>query len=711
MTPRIIRNAVLILLLAAPSAGQRPTLEFHYNYRPDTFEALHEHIARTSLVVPEWFVVDGEGRVRGAVEPRVLELARRHDVPVMAQVKNLDREQGRFRPDWAHDLFTNADVRRRAIATFLELCRAHGLNGIQLELEGVHVRDRDGLTRFVRAAAAALHDEGFRLSVSAVHREADAPDDAYSRWLWEHWRGVYDLGALGEAADFVRVVAYAQHTRRTPPGPSQSLPWLERVLAHFVDAVPAGKLVLGLGMGTSHWYTVADPDLYHLGARSWSRSIRRTELRSILDRHGVTLTWDPRQGMAHGFFERTGVFEWLVTDNDVRAFEAKSGLARRLGLRGVSMWVDGDEDPAIWSRFHPRRVATRSSEGSARPTGGPASTSPTSFGGVPVLAWHYFVEREEDVDGVLTDTFARLEALLGFLAEHGFESVFPEEARAPGAGGSRQVILTFDDGRKEHLRAAALLEEHGFRGVFFVIPERVGDGSGAYLTGEDLERLAGGGHRVAVHGFDHLSLPKAGSEVAGALTVAADRLRERGGVSPSTLEFAFPYGHYTPGITAALGTRYRYLMTVNPGYWEPGALLVPRMLVLSGTELNLYEDYLLGADAYHPALRPLTPDGATADTVRFLVEGELRPGDVRVLAVSPDATGENYAARPASEALELRGDTLLVSLLELRGSHYDAGRDVLGYALVESRDGRLRFLSPGALHWLSEPGGGPRLDP
>jgi spore germination protein YaaH/peptidoglycan/xylan/chitin deacetylase (PgdA/CDA1 family) len=676
---------VLALAAVSPTSGQHDQgMEFHYNYRPATFDALRENIHRVTLVVPEWFTVDGQGEVRGAVEPRVMDLARRHGVPVMVQVKNLDREGGGFRADWAHDLLTGRAARARAIGRFLELCRAHGLDGVQLELEGVHVRDRDALTRFVRETAEALHAEGYRVSVSAIHREADAPaDDSYSRWLWEHWRGVYDLAALGRAADFVRVVAYAQHTRRTPPGPSQSRPWLERVLDHFVAAVPPGKLVLGVGMGSWHWFPVADPDLYHIGARSWSRSISRTELRSLLASHGATLTWDPRQGMAYGFIERMGVLEWLVTDNDARAFDAKLRLARRTGLRGISIWIDGDEDPGIWSRS----------------------------GGIPVLSWHYFVDSGEDVTGVLTDTFARFEALLRFLADHGFESVFPEEARAPGPGGEhRQVILTFDDGRKEHLRAAALLERYGFRGLFFVIPDRVGHPSGAYMSAGELERLTARGHRVAVHGYHHLSLPKAGSEVAGSMALARQRLRERG-VRASTLEFAFPYGHYTPEITAALGTRYRYLMTVNPGYWEPGALPVPRMLVLSGTPLSLYQDYLLNAHVYDPVLRPLTPDGATVDTVRFLVEHDVPHGGLQIFAVSADADGQNYATHEASDAVQLRGDTLLVSLLDLRTAHYAAGREALGWALVQPVDGHIRFLSPGMLHWLVEPAAGPRLVP
>lgn len=707
---RRLRSAAAIIALlicglpASIGAQAPPEVEFHFNYRPGAFEALSRNIGNVSLVVPEWFVVDGEGRLHGEVEERVLELARAHGVPVMAQVKNLDREMGAFRADWAHDLLTSEAARARAVARFLEISREHGLYGVQIELEGVHIRDRDALSSFVRQAAGALRQEGYRLSVSAIHREEESPGrNSYTAWIWEHWRGVYDLAALGEAADFVRAVVYAQHTRRTPPGPSQSLPWLRRVMRHFVESVPPEKLVMGLGMGASHWYTVADPDLYHIGARSWSRSVRRAELQALLDRQGAPpLTWDDRQKMAFSYFERAGVMEWVVSDNDVRALDAKLDLARELGLRGVSMWVNGDEVPGMWTRFSPRPLASGTVLGRPAPTGAPP------HGGIPVLAWHYFVDSPAPEMGALTDTFERLEELLVFLKQQGYRSVFPEDARPPGLGGGRQVILTFDDGREEHLRAAEILERHGFTGIFFVIPDRTVDGPDVYLTGEEVARLARAGHRIAVHGYAHRSLAESGAEALSSLSLAYETLRKASG-PPSTVEFAFPFGHYTARVAAGLAGTYRHLMTVNPGYWDGASTMVPRLLIFGDVDLDLYREYLTGAAAYAPPLRPLTPDGAVTDTVVFAIEGPL-PTTIELVAVSPDLNGRSYASHPVGDALRVEGDTLVLDLRRHRDRYFPADRNALGYALVDRSSGNLRYLTTGMLHWLEDPAAGPRLD-
>lgn len=59
------------------------------------------------------------------------------------------------------------------------------------------------------------------------------------------------------------------------------------------------------------------------------------------------------------------------------------------------------------------------------------------------------------------------------------------------------VSFTFDDGYKEHLWAARLLSEHGWRGTFYVIPQLIGEA--AYLTKEDLAEIGRLGADVAAH--------------------------------------------------------------------------------------------------------------------------------------------------------------------------------------------------------------------
>ncbi|HEX6911654.1 MAG TPA: hypothetical protein VF142_14730, partial [Longimicrobium sp.] len=60
------------------------------------------------------------------------------------------------------------------------------------------------------------------------------------------------------------------------------------------------------------------------------------------------------------------------------------------------------------------------------------------------------------------------------------------------------------------------------------------------------------------------------------------------------------------------------------------------------------------------------------------------------------------------DALRVRGDTAWVDM----GAHvrrwYPPERVALGYALVTRADGRIRYLTPGLLHWVHDPGTLPR---
>ncbi|HEU4882645.1 MAG TPA: polysaccharide deacetylase family protein [Longimicrobium sp.] len=332
--------------------------------------------------------------------------------------------------------------------------------------------------------------------------------------------------------------------------------------------------------------------------------------------------------------------------------------------------------------------------------GGSSSTWPgmgDARGGVPVLAWHNFKEQVGPEDGTLTESYADFEEMIRFLAENGFHSAFPDEVRL----GARQVILTFDDGTKGQLRAAEILERHGFRGIFFVIPARTARSDERLLNADDLERLARAGHRVAAHGYDHRSLPGSGTEVAASLARSTRLLGERAQPT-ANYDFAFPFGHYTTEIAEALAGGYRYLHTVNPGYWDGRSALLPRMLVMSNVDRALFRDYVLAGARYHPTLEPLTPDGSVAGRIAFRAHGPV-PRGLELFAITVDANNRNYVSNPLGELVQVAGDTVWVDLAGYMARHYPPGRAVISYALVTRVDGEMRYASPGVMHWTGDP--------
>jgi peptidoglycan/xylan/chitin deacetylase (PgdA/CDA1 family) len=319
--------------------------------------------------------------------------------------------------------------------------------------------------------------------------------------------------------------------------------------------------------------------------------------------------------------------------------------------------------------------------------------------GIPVLCYHGFDEQSGASMGRLTESFDRFETMLRFMAEHGFRTLFPDEVAA-GDLPERSVIITFDDGRAEQARAAALLERYGFRGIFFVIPARLEEGHPDHLSSDDVARLARAGHRVAPHGHAHRSMVASGREVAASLTRSPDILLARAGPDHPLSDFAFPFGHYGDEIADALADRYPFLHTVNPGYWDGQAPLVPRMLVARDIPLEFYTEYLLSAPDYQPMARLFSPDGGAGPTATFRVDTAQLPRDVRLLVISEDRHGRMYSAHDLGEHMRPDGDQLVVDIRAHLRRHYPADREVVSFALVTRRAEGTRYLSPGYLRWI-----------
>ncbi|HEX2092149.1 MAG TPA: glycosyl hydrolase family 18 protein [Longimicrobiaceae bacterium] len=344
---RTVKLLVLLLALALlprPAAAQRPLERlFYYTDSEEAWASLQRNIAQVSVLAPTGYSVDEDGVVWGEVDPRVLRLAREHRVPVMPLIVNPGFDQ-----EMLHRLLASDGARRRAVASLVELCRRNGYWGIQFDFENVAMNDRDAFTRFFREAAQALHAAGFKLSAAVVHRPDELPGPTpYHKWLFKNWRAGYDLRALGEAGDFLSIMSYSQHTRRTPPGPQAGLPWQEEVARYFLRFVPPEKLSLGIPTGSQHWYTSQEDRITPEMARSYSQQVSHARALGLVERYGARLQWDEQQQVPFAYFPRGGTFEWIFLE-DARSFRAKLGLVERLGLRGFSVWVLGPEDPGIW---------------------------------------------------------------------------------------------------------------------------------------------------------------------------------------------------------------------------------------------------------------------------------------------------------------------------------------------------------------------------
>src|SRR5437763_867239 len=199
---RLHRLAVLatpLTLLALPARAQSVERLFYYTDHEGSWASFVKHADQITVVGPQTYSVDSLGVLYGDIDRRLLEVAKQHGVKVMPLFVNEGFNQPQLRK-----LLADTAAQTRATRAMVELCKRHGFWGWQFDVENLSIQDRDRFTAWYVDAARQLHAAGFAISIAVVPRASDLPGTTgYHRWLFDSWRGGYDLAAIGRASDFV----------------------------------------------------------------------------------------------------------------------------------------------------------------------------------------------------------------------------------------------------------------------------------------------------------------------------------------------------------------------------------------------------------------------------------------------------------------------------------------------------------------------------
>src|SRR5271155_756809 len=358
------RSLTLFILVAAftflapAGRAQQPKALFYMTREPKSVRSFLAHADKIDLLVPAWYGVDADGLVSGGPNPLVLETARAHHVPMMPIVANGDFAQEEF-----HKLLRNPAAAKSMVAQLIRVCKENGYIGIQFDFENVHWTDRDALSSMVREAAAAFHSEGLQLTIATVPNAPGAPagEGGFAAWIYENWRGAYDLKALAQSVDLICLMTYDQNTRWTPPGPVAGWDWTVENLDYALKVVPKEKLSLGIPVYGYHWYAGApimreDPATKKMAEQPNIAAdyISTPEVLLFAREFNGVPQWDAVDHTAWFYIYRDQMREWFFY-TDTRTFEDRYKLAQERGVEGFCSWVLGSEDPGIWNLLPDRK--------------------------------------------------------------------------------------------------------------------------------------------------------------------------------------------------------------------------------------------------------------------------------------------------------------------------------------------------------------------
>lgn len=340
------RLLLLLLLVPTLAFAKAPSAMFYMMGSQKSIDSFVAHADKIDVLVPTWYGVDENGLVSGQPNDYVMKIAREHRVPVMP-ILSANGEREKF-----HKLLGNVTAKKAMIASLIEQAKLYGFTGFQFDFENIAWTDRDALTAMTKETADALHKHGLKLSMAIVpNAPGYAGGGAFSKWMWEYWRGAYDLKVLAESLDLVCLMTYDQHTRWTTPGPVAGMPWTMEHLEYALKVVPKEKLSLGIALYGYHWF--AGNPVKDDGKESSNISasyIDADESFPLAKQFGVTMQWDPVEHESWFYFYRDGMREWVFLP-DAHAFRDRYDVVKKYGLQGFCSWVLGSEDPKVWDEL------------------------------------------------------------------------------------------------------------------------------------------------------------------------------------------------------------------------------------------------------------------------------------------------------------------------------------------------------------------------
>ncbi|EHQ28662.1 glycosyl hydrolase family 18 protein [Mucilaginibacter paludis] len=341
MKKQILTVLFVYLLVFKASAQVSSENLFYMTDSPDSFGSFRENLSQISIVCPQVFLISKEGVLSGSVDHRLLEMAKANHIKVMPLIVNTG-----FNSVLLHNIVTNPEARKRAIGMMLLYAKQYGLDGWQFDMEGLNITDRDSFTSFFKETATALHQQKLQLSAALVHTiENVGGPTAYHSFLFENWRAGYNFKELAEAGDFLSIMTYDQHTRRTPPGPVAGVDWMERIVKYLLaEGVPSQKLSLGIPNYSVHWF----PDYTEeKGGFSNGQQIGYTAVQYLLGKYDAKPVWNQKAGCNYAVWDNDGVYEYIYIE-DAQSLKPKLDILENYKLRGISVWVLGKEDVAFW---------------------------------------------------------------------------------------------------------------------------------------------------------------------------------------------------------------------------------------------------------------------------------------------------------------------------------------------------------------------------
>lgn len=281
------------------------------------------------VVSPTWFHLQKDGLVKNVADIQYVEWAHQKGYQVWGLFSNS------FEPDLTHEMLNDPALRIKVIKQILSYVDLYQLDGINIDFENVHLKDKELLVHFIRELTPLLHEKQRTVSMDITFISES-----------ENWSMFYDRKRLAEVVDYLIVMAYDEHWASSPvAGSVASLPWVEKGLKRILDEVPNDKVILGVPFYTRLW--IEEKDENHKIIRVSSKTLTMAQTDKWISENQATVQYDPISGQNYVEVnkERTTYKIWIEDD---LSMQKRIELMKKYRLAGVAAWRRGFETEELW---------------------------------------------------------------------------------------------------------------------------------------------------------------------------------------------------------------------------------------------------------------------------------------------------------------------------------------------------------------------------
>jgi len=184
--------------------------------------------------------------------------------------------------------------------------------------------------------------------------------------------------------------------------------------------------------------------------------------------------------------------------------------------------------------------------------------------GIVVLLYHKIKEKGDSNKYVLEIT--EFEKQLKYLKDNGYNTILPTDTitAIPIDSFNKTVILTFDDGTKDHYKNVyPLLRKYDYEGLFFVVTKYIN--SPGCLSTDEIREMSLGGMGIGSHSYSHPLLDAIEKDKMYSQLQLSKEYLDNLSINP-ILDLAPPGGWFDDNVVkAAVDIGYERVFSCNIG--------------------------------------------------------------------------------------------------------------------------------------------------